>query len=157
MGIWDELWSRIQDFFGGEQPDAGPEEGDGLQILEPRVLLITFDPIIQSRGQRKLSQVLGWQDVDALCREYIADLGECSRGFVQYQIVQRIEVDAWPVKVDGFRYDEDGFLERWQTRTGWHDPDAVDYERIIADFDLLARVESGQCGLVPVRAARCVS
>jgi hypothetical protein len=144
MGFWDELWSRIKDFFEVEQPDIGPEEGDEPQGLKPRVLLITFDPVIRTRGQQKLSQVLGWHDVETLCREYIADLSECSKGFVQYQIVQRIEVDAWPVKVDRFRYDEASFLECWQSKTGWHDPDAVDYEQIIADFDLLARVESGQ-------------
>ena len=59
------------------------------QILQPRVLLITFNPIIRSEGGRKLTDVLGWRNVDELCREYIADLRECSGGFLEYQIVQR--------------------------------------------------------------------
>jgi hypothetical protein len=76
--------------------------------------------------------------------EYVADLRECSNGFVDYRIVERIEVDDWPVKLDGFRYDETSFLQCWRNKAGWHDPDAVNYEAILADFDLLARVESGQ-------------
>lgn len=144
MGIWDDLWIRIRRLFGADQPDVRLDEGNPPQVLRPRVLLITFDPVIHAEGQRKLSQVMGWHNVDALCREFVADLSECSGGLLHYQIVQRIEVDAWPVKIDGFCYDEVSFLHCWRTTTGWHDPDAVDYEQIIADFDLLARVESEQ-------------
>jgi hypothetical protein len=107
-------------------------------------LLITFDPIIEAEGGRKLTEVLGWHDVDELCREYIADLQECSKGFVEYQIVERIEADAWPVKADGFRYDDESFLRNWRAGSGWHQPDWVDYEAIIKDFDLIKRVNSGQ-------------
>jgi hypothetical protein len=95
-------------------------------------------------GGRKLTEVLNWQDVDSLCREFISDLRECSKGFVQYQIVDRIEVDTWPQKIDGFRYDAASFLGSWRSRTGWHNPDAVDYEAILREFDLQARVESDQ-------------
>jgi hypothetical protein len=117
---------------------------DGLQPLRRRVLLITYDPIIHSAGGRKLTQVQGWRKVDELVQEFVADLWECSGGFVQFEIAERIEVDAWPVKVDGFRYEESAFLQCWRSRTGWHAPDAVDYEAILADFDLLNRVESGE-------------
>jgi hypothetical protein len=112
--------------------------------LKPRVLLINYDPTIRLENGSKLTEVLGWRNVDQLCQEFIADLEECSSGFLHYQIVQRIDVDAWPVKVDGYRYDETSFLRCWSDSSGWHDPDAVDYEAILAEFDLLARVESGQ-------------
>ncbi|MGQ9598266.1 MAG: hypothetical protein ACUVWZ_02505 [Anaerolineae bacterium] len=112
--------------------------------LRPRVLLITFNPIIRTEGERRLTEVLGWYDVDELCRSYIADLKECSSNFLEYQIVEQILVDDWPVKVDGFRYDETSFLHCWRSQTGWHQPDAVDYKVIVSRFDLLTRVESGQ-------------
>jgi hypothetical protein len=107
-------------------------------------LLIGFNPIIRSEGGRKLTEVLHWNDIDRLCQEYIADLRECSRGFLDYQIVQRIEADAWPVKKDGFCYDEGSFLRCWRTGSGWHPRDEVDYEAILAEYDLLARVNAGQ-------------
>ena len=144
MGFWADLRYRLQDFLGLETSDTPLGEEEPPQILQPRVLLITFNPIIRSEGGRRLTDVLGWHNVDELCREYIADLRECSRGFLEYRIVQRIAVDAWPRKIDGFRYDGDGFLECWRSRSGFHEPDSVDYGAILQDFDLLARVESGQ-------------
>ncbi len=140
MSAWDQLLDRLRSLVKPTPPVVPP--GDVPQSLQPRVLLITFNPIIQSEAGRKLTEVLGWANVDELCREYIADLRECSNGFVDFQIVERIEVDAWPVKVDGFRYDERTFLQCWRDKTGFHDPDAVDYKAILTEFDLLARVES---------------
>jgi hypothetical protein len=115
-----------------------------LQPLRPRVLLITFDPSLPSGQGQSLSQALGWYHVDELIRDFIADLRECSNGLVEFQVVERIAVDAWPVKVDGFRYDEHSYLASWQSRAGWHALDTVDYEAIIASYGLLSRVESGQ-------------
>ncbi len=144
MSYWDQLMALLRALVRPKPPiESAPGEGPP-PALNPRVLLITYNPVIQSEGGRKLAQVLGWNDADTLCREYIADLRECSDGFLNYEIVQRIEVDAWPVKVDGFRYDGRGFVGNWRRRSGWHEPDAVDYEAIIADFDLVARVEANQ-------------
>ncbi len=138
MSTWDQFLARIRSFM---QPAGGAEPPPALR---PRVLLIIFDPVIDSEGGRKLTQVLGWGDADDLCQEYIADLRECSDGFVEYQIVGRMEVDAWPVKETGLRYDDETFLRNWRSRSGWLEPDTADYEAIIADFDLLQRVSSGQ-------------
>ena len=144
MGFWADLKNGLQDLFGLET-SALPWDDEGLpQIMQPRVLLITFNPIIRSEGGRKLTEILGWHSADELCREYIADLRECSGGFLEYRIVQRITIDAWPRKTDGFRYDGNSFLQCWRSRAGFHEPDAVDYEAILEEFDLLARVESDQ-------------
>ncbi|HSR35417.1 MAG TPA: hypothetical protein VLY63_33015 [Anaerolineae bacterium] len=138
MSAWDQLWNWWRSLFPPiEEPETPP-------VLRPRVLLITFNPVISSEAGRKLTQVLGWRDVNELCKEYIADLRECSNGFAEFQIVQQIEVDAWPAKVDGFRYDEHSFLQSWRSKTGFHEPDAVDYGAIIDEFDLLQRVNSDQ-------------
>jgi len=112
--------------------------------LHPRVLLITYNPIIESAARRGLSKVLGWHDADELCRQYIADLREASGGYVEYEIVERIEQDGWPVKEDGFRYDDDIYLHNWRSKSGWHQPDTADYEAIISEFDLLKRIDADQ-------------
>mgnify|MGYP000107869883 CR=1 FL=1 len=142
MSYWDELLAKIQALVRIGPPEKPrPVPGEPPESLSPRVLLITFNPLISSEGGKMLTQVLGWGDVDRLCQDYIADLRECSDGFLDYQIVQKIEADAWPVKVDGFRYDGNSFLRSWRSKSGFHDPDAVDYEAIIQGYDLLQRID----------------
>jgi hypothetical protein len=144
MSYWDQLKALLRALIRPQPPAPPPSGEEPPEVLRPRVLLITYNPVIESEGGRKLTEVLGWNDVAALCRDYMADLRECSNGFLDYQIVQRMEVDVWPVKADGFRYDDATFLQCWRTKSGWHEPDAVDYQAIIDDFDLLARVNADQ-------------
>lgn len=143
MGVWAGFRGWFWSHFGSEPPVPTPDDEGTLQPLRPRVLLITYDPVIRSEAGRRLTQVLGWGDAEAQSREYIADLRECSNGYVDYELVEHLTVDGWPVKVDGFRYDEHTFVHSWTSRSGFHDPDAVDYGAIISDFDLLSKVESG--------------
>jgi hypothetical protein len=147
MSYWRQLQAWLRSLFPAEPSEPAPMPTEDLApppAIEPRVLLITYNPTIESEGGRKLVEVMGWNDYERLCWDYIADLKECSGGFVNYDIVQRLEVDAWPVKEDGFRYDDETYLRCWHNRSGWHQPDTVSYEAIVAEFDLLARVESGQ-------------
>jgi hypothetical protein len=144
MSYWDQFGGWLRSLFRTNPPVPLLPTEEPAASLRPRVLSITYDPVIQSVRGRKLTQVMRWNDVDQLCDLYLGDLRECSNGYLDYQIVQRIEVDTWPVKMDGFRYDEHSFLENWRNRSGWHQPDAVDYRAIIEEFDLLARVESDQ-------------
>ena len=112
--------------------------------LAPRVLVINFDPRIPSRGSQPLHRALGWQDPRALVDGYVSDLAECSDGYVQYRVVEWIDVDAFPIKEDGFRYTADTYLRCWEQRKGWHEPDHVDYHAILRDFDLPWRVDRGE-------------
>jgi hypothetical protein len=144
MSPWDRRLHRLRDLLGlGSPVTPTPVSGDP-QPMQPRVLLVTYNPLIRSARGQKLSEVLGWYNVGDLTCEYIADIRECSAGFIEFQIVDRMEVDIWPVKADGFRYDERAYLRCWNSRSGWHQPDTVDYGAIIAHFELLNRVESGQ-------------
>ena len=145
MSYWEEFKAWLRVLFRPSRPPAEPGAGpEPPAAMHPRVLLITYDPTIQSEGGRRLSEVMRWNDVDELCRGYIADLKECSGGFVNYEIVQRLEVDAWPLKEDGFRYDGETYVKNWRSGKGWHRPDTLSYEAVLAEFDLPARVEADQ-------------
>jgi hypothetical protein len=86
-------------------------------MLTPRVLLLIYDPVIESAtAPTRLSRLLNWNDPDQLCAQYIADVAEASHGQVRYTIVARIVLDAYPVKADGFRYDDAGYLRAWRRR-----------------------------------------
>ena len=46
-----------------------------------------------------------WQSPDDLANGFIQDILETSGGLARYQIVQRVELNEFPVKTDGYRYD----------------------------------------------------
>jgi hypothetical protein len=107
----------------------------------PKVLVIVYDPVIEAEGSKRLSQVCRWNDYARLTQTYVDDVRETSGGFVQYQVVETLRVDAFPVKKDGFRYTDETFLTCFRGKAGWHQPDAVDYQAIIDTFDLNRRVD----------------
>ena len=112
--------------------------------IHSRVSLLIYSPIIEQEGGRKLNQVLGWNDPDSLCQRYIQDVREASHGIVQYQIVERIELDAYPMLEDGFRYTDAQFLRNWHSRGGWHQPQMALYPAILRDAGFVAKLEGNQ-------------
>ena len=112
--------------------------------MESRVLLIVYDPLVDPSKGTKLTQRMRWNQVDELVDGYIADIEECSAGQVKYQVVERKDVEQFPIKVDGFRYTASRYLEMIAGRARAHEPDMVDYQQIISDFDLLERVQDGE-------------
>ncbi len=113
-------------------------------IIRPKVLVVIFNPVIESQENKRLTEVLNWNDPDSLAEVYRVDLLEVSNGYLDYQIVKRIEVDEYPIKLDGFRYTDETFLKCWRERKGFHQPDNVDYNAIFDQFDIIARVEKGE-------------
>jgi hypothetical protein len=141
----------LRRLFASDRPhplDAAPEPvpippGDAPlpEPMRPKVLAIIHNPVMPDG--RKIQQVYGWNDPDALAQRYIDDIRKCSHGCANYQIVERIEVDGFPLKLDGFRYTPQSFAQAWQRRQ-FHEPDAVDYLAIVREFKLIERVNSGQ-------------
>jgi hypothetical protein len=109
--------------------------------MRPKVLAIIHNPLMPDG--RKIQQVYGWNDPDALAQGYIDDIRKCSHGCANYEIVERIEVDGFPLKLDGFRYTPQSFADSWRSRN-FHQPDAVDYLAIVREFKLIERANSGQ-------------
>lgn len=110
--------------------------------VHPRVLMIVHDPPVAARGGHRLTRLFGWNDPAVLARGYVDDLRRCSGGYLNYEIVERIDADWYPVKRDGFSYDDESYLRAWGTRTP-HEPDAIDYEAQVRRFDLIARHDQG--------------
>jgi hypothetical protein len=109
-----------------------------IGTVSPKVLMIVHNPPIASRGGKRLTEVFGWHDPTALAQGFVSDIRECSGGYVNYQIVDRIDSDEFTTFQDGFRYDEESYLRDWSARTP-HQPHAIDYEEQLRRFDLLAR------------------
>jgi hypothetical protein len=57
------------------------------------------------------------------------------------KVEERIEVNAFPVKEDGFVYTEKSYLKAWRSQSGFHMPDAIDYHELLSEFDILHKVQ----------------
>jgi hypothetical protein len=105
-----------------------------------RVLVINYDPVL-TNGQR-LSRHMKWNDPRPMTTNLVRYLRESSGGYARYQIVDFIDVNAFPQKRDGFRYTEATFLEMWKDRKKAHKPDSVSYAAIFNEHNLVARLKS---------------
>jgi tRNA(Leu) C34 or U34 (ribose-2'-O)-methylase TrmL len=132
-------WIRSRLFL----PPKPQPVGGKPDPIHRKVSVIVFNPTIPSQGGRSLRQVMNGNQPNELIKGYIADLMEVSQGYVTYDVVEQVEVDRFPVKEDGFTYTPQGYLACYQTSGGYHQPDAVDYDSILRDFDIVSKVNRG--------------
>ena len=121
-----------------------PDPRNLPQPIGKRVCLIVHNPRIPSEGNRRLNEVLGWNSPYKLTAGFIRDLRETSYGYLNYYIVETIEIDAFPIKKDGFIYEPDEYVYNFRNaRDRMHDPDAVDYNAILNDYNIVDKVNRG--------------
>ncbi len=144
------LTKILEFFFGKKEPAPAPDPQpatpmdsitEPAQITANRVLLIIYDPVMDSSTGQKLSEQQGWRRPADLVTGFSADVLQTSHGMARYEIVERVEVDEFPVKVDGFRYTPSSYLNVLRGASPPHTPYEVDYYAILKDFDILKRVE----------------
>ena len=92
----------------------------------PRMILINFDPIIESEGGQRLHTVGGWNNPASLTNGYLSDLRQTSHDLNWGRLIRTVNADVFPIKTDGFRYTDDSYLECLSTWSGWHTPDCID-------------------------------
>ena len=132
------------------KPDAFTIAPEPLVPLTPRVLVIVYDPIIDALKNTRLSEWgvrnRGWTRVDDLLAGYIKDIDECSGGLVKYNVVQRIDADAFPLRLNGKRFSANEYLDLYTVnQSQYKEPDdRFDYHDMIKEFNLLARVNNNE-------------
>lgn len=113
-----------------------------------RVHVLNFDPVVPAPADDgrfvPLHKACGWNSPRDLATQYRADIREATEARVQFEISGWADVDEFPHKVDDFRYSSEEYQECHRTGDGWHAPDGVDYERLIAEHHLGQIVDSGQ-------------
>ena len=122
-------------------PDS-PDEPPQLTIL--KTLVIVYDPVVDSASGKKLSEFMNWNKVEELAKGFMSDILHVSGGLVRYQIIQRIDVDAFPAKVDGHVYDAQTYLNVVRGVSHPYMPQEADYYAIIKRFEILQRVAKNE-------------
>jgi hypothetical protein len=121
-----------------DSPDEPP------QLTTLRTLVIVYDPVMDPTSGRKLSEYMHWNRVEDLAKGYMSDVLQASGGLVRHQIVQRLDVDAFPAKVDGYVYDAQTYLNVMRGMVRPYMPQEADYYAILKRFEVLQRVASNE-------------
>ena len=114
------------------------------QITQCKVLLIVYDPVMDPATGITLSQKQNWYRTTDLITGFILDMLQVSGGMARFQIVQRVDVNEFPAKVDGFRYTPKTYLDVLQNKSAPHTPAEVDYNAILAKYNVLQRVAQNE-------------
>ncbi|MGC8855532.1 MAG: hypothetical protein ACP5QU_01925 [Anaerolineae bacterium] len=125
-------------------PPPADDPTEPAQIINSRVLLIVFDPIMDSESKQKLSEQQNWYRVEDLVTGFLSDILEASGGLARYQIIERIDVAEFPAKRDGFRYTPQTYLDVLRGVTPPHQPQEVDYSAILTRFNILGRIAKNE-------------
>ncbi|MEP6894466.1 MAG: hypothetical protein ABI986_02545 [Chloroflexota bacterium] len=123
---------------------ASVSSGESPQPTILKTLVIVYDPTVNKASGKKLSEFMRWNKVEDLIRGYISDIQQASGGLVQHQITERIDVDAFPAKVDGYVYDAKTYLNVLRDVSHKYMPQEADYYAIIKRFDILQRVAKNE-------------
>lgn len=127
-------------------PPAAPQDDphEPAQTTQRKILVIVYDPIVDAATGKTLSQQQNWYRVADLITGFIADILQVSGGMVRYQIVQRVDVNEFPAKIDGFRYTPQTYMEVLHGVSPPHMPQEVDYYAILHEFNILQRVAKNE-------------
>lgn len=128
----------------GRQTNPQPPSPEPAVVVTSRVLMMVFDPVLDAASGEKLSQRMNWHRPDDHATQFITDILYCSGGMARYQIVDRVDVGEFPVKVDGFRYTPQSYLAVMNKTAPAHSPDTINYGELLARYNLLERVASNQ-------------
>ena len=115
---------------------------ESVKPVNPKILLVIYDFLGANTGDRSLRQQFGWNNPSNLADHFIQDLRAASANYCNYQIVETLIVDGYPVKEDGFRYSREEYAKAWRSRTGFHQPDWADYGQIVRTLNLSDLIQS---------------
>lgn len=124
--------------------DAIPKKHKNAEKVIVGVIVIIYNPVLTTQGDVRMTDYFKWSNPKNLTNSLVKVLNETSQGFVDYRVRDTIEVNGYPMKRDGFNYDEAAFLKMWNTKghEGAHQPDSVSYAEIFRRFNLVQRIKN---------------
>ncbi len=147
--FWQLLLDFIASFFRRDetptpappQPSIPPDNPDEpANVTISKILVIVYDPVMDQATGQKLSEQLGWGRVEDLATGFMSDILQNSYNMVHYQVIERIDVNEFPAKVDGFRYTPQTYMDVLRGVSSPYMPQEANYYTIIEQFNLLNRI-----------------
>jgi len=102
-----------------------------------KVVVIIYDPILESEGGKRMTEWLKANDPVEYSFILANVLREASWGYINCELIEIRRIDGYPVKVDGFRYTDESFLEVRKTQQ-WQ-PATISYRAVFEENGLLDR------------------
>ncbi len=125
---------------GSEQSSEGNKSGSDSP-KRVNVIVINFDPVLKTRGNLKLHQHMKWSDPWRLTDKMVEEAKLTSHGFVEYNVVDRIDYDGFPKFRDGFTYTEESFLDMWEKDRNKADKAMTSFEWLFEKFGLPEKIK----------------
>jgi hypothetical protein len=141
---------KLSSIFKRQQPPPPQPTIDPDNPIEPaltttvKTLVIVYNPVVDTASGKRLSEYMKWNKVEDLAMGFMSDILLVSGGLVRYRIVERLDVDDFPPKVDGFKYDTQTYLKLLRGTSQPHMPQEADYYGIIKQFNILQRVANNE-------------
>ena len=114
------------------------------EAVTRKVMVLDFNPLIPSQGNRSIRDVEGWADPVSLESQYINDIKTASGGYLNYQIVLAVRnINRFPTKDNGYVFTDSEYISALSNPTT-NARAIIDYNKILADNDVCAKLNSGE-------------
>jgi len=110
--------------------------------ITKRVIVLNFDPLLKTRNNLRLHDYLKWSDPWKLTAKMVEDARVTSHGFVNYEVIEKIDYDGFPQFRSGFSYTETAFLEMWEKDRDKADKGMTSFKWIFEKFDLVEKIRA---------------
>lgn len=122
-----------------------PSHAAAATIYSPKILLLIYNPVLESYSNQTLVTYKRWNSPDQLTQDLITTFASVSGQLVNYTIAQRVEIDGIPVLVDGFQYTDSSYLDCLNSAgSNCHNPQGANYVAMINTVDACGKRNRGE-------------
>lgn len=110
--------------------------------INRRVLLLVYNPTVTDGGQ-KLIVNKGWNNPENISNQLISFFNNNSHGVLNFQIVQRLELDDFITFNDGYKYTKEAYMTCINGGSCYSSANA-NYTNILSSNDVCGKVNRGE-------------
>ncbi len=103
------------------------------------VLVLNFNPIIESQGGQRLTQLKNWSDPHAITTQIVNAFPSISHGYLSINVTEFQDLDQIFPLIDGYQYTDDTLLTCLSNTSTCHNPQGTDYARMFTDFNICSK------------------
>jgi hypothetical protein len=99
------------------------------------VLLLIFNPILESKNSVRLNSYFNWSNPDSITAQLLSRFPVISHGYLTYNVVERQELDGYFVKQSGYEFTDDTYLTCMQNPSTCNS-ELINYQRLFTYYDI---------------------